>query len=74
MHNIMATFFWLFFVMNIACGYELIEWYFAISVSGDIGIEFILNKKTYDEIEEELLDNIDLLLIDFTKQYEEDNE
>ena len=35
--------------------------------------QFILTDKNQDEIEEEVLDNIDLLLLDFIGQYKEDN-
>lgn len=35
--------------------------------------QFILTNKNDEDITEELLDNIDLLLIDFSKQYEGDN-
>ena len=36
--------------------------------------QFILTDKDADEIEEELMDNIDMLLVDFMEQYAEDNE
>ena len=36
--------------------------------------QFILTNKSADDIEEELEDNINLLLTDFTEQYIEDNE
>ena len=36
--------------------------------------QFFINDKPFDEIEEELADNIDLLLTDFRGQYYEDNE
>jgi len=36
--------------------------------------QFILTAKDADEIEEELMDNIDMLLVDFMEQYNEDNE
>lgn len=36
--------------------------------------QFIISDKTFDEIEDELADNIDLLLEDFSEQYMEDNE
>ena len=36
--------------------------------------QFTISDKTFDEIEDELGDNIDLLLTDFTEQYIEDNE
>jgi putative membrane protein len=38
---VMATFLGLFFVMSIAAGYEIIEWWFAVLVGGGAGIEFL---------------------------------
>jgi len=36
-----ATFFSLFFIMSIAAGYEIIEWWYAVADGGDAGIEFL---------------------------------
>lgn len=38
---ILATVFSLFFVMSIAAGYEIIEWWYAVLEGGDAGIEFL---------------------------------
>lgn len=37
----LAYFFSLFFIMSIAAGYEIIEWWYAIVEGGDAGIEFL---------------------------------
>ncbi|MEA3553922.1 MAG: DUF2238 domain-containing protein [Campylobacterota bacterium] len=39
--DIVASFFGLFFIMSVACGYEIIEWWFAVIVGGDVGVEFL---------------------------------
>ena len=39
--DIIASFFGLFFIMSVACGYEIIEWWFAVIVGGDVGVEFL---------------------------------
>ncbi len=36
-----ATFFSLFFIMSVAAGYEIIEWWYAVADGGDAGIEFL---------------------------------
>ena len=38
---VLASFLGLFFVMSIACGYEIVEWWFAEVVGGGAGIEFL---------------------------------
>lgn len=38
---IVATFFGLFFIMSVACGYEIIEWAYAVIEGGNTGIEFL---------------------------------
>jgi len=37
----LATLFGIFFVMSIAAGYEIIEWWYAVAEGGDAGIEFL---------------------------------
>jgi len=37
----LATVFSLFFIMSIAAGYEIIEWWYAVAEGGDAGIEFL---------------------------------
>ena len=36
-----ASFFALFFVMSIAAGYEIIEWWYAVAEGGEAGVEFL---------------------------------
>jgi putative membrane protein len=38
---IVTTFFGLFFIMSIAAGYEIIEWWYAVAEGGEAGIEFL---------------------------------
>lgn len=38
---ILASFFGVFFIMAIAAGYEIVEWWFAVVVGGGAGIEFL---------------------------------
>jgi len=38
---ITATFFALFFIMSIAAGYEIVEWWFAVTEGGDVGADFL---------------------------------
>jgi len=38
---ILASFFSLFFIMSVAAGYEVIEWWYAVAEGGDAGIEFL---------------------------------
>ncbi|ATX79405.1 putative membrane protein [Mariprofundus aestuarium] len=37
----LATVFSIFFIMSIAAGYEIIEWWYAVAEGGDAGIEFL---------------------------------
>lgn len=39
--HIMASIFSLFFIMSVACSYEIIEWAYAVIDGGDTGIEFL---------------------------------
>lgn len=38
---VLASFFGVFFVMSIAAGYEIIEWWYAVAQGGESGIEFL---------------------------------
>ena len=38
---ILASFLGVFFIMSIAAGYEIVEWWFAVVVGGGAGIEFL---------------------------------
>lgn len=38
---LLASLFGLFFIMSIACGYEIIEWAYAVIEGGNTGIEFL---------------------------------
>lgn len=38
---IVASFFGLFFIMSIACAYEIVEWAYAVIYGGNTGIEFL---------------------------------
>jgi len=38
---ILATFLGLFFIMSVAAGYEIIEWWYAAAEGGEAGIEFL---------------------------------
>ncbi len=38
---VVTTFFALFFIMSIACGYEILEWWYAVQDGGEAGIEFL---------------------------------
>lgn len=38
---VLASLFALFFIMSIAAGYEIIEWWYAVQEGGDAGIEFL---------------------------------
>jgi len=40
-NTIVASFFGLFFIMSIACGYEIVEWAYAVIEGGNTGIEFL---------------------------------
>ena len=37
----LAIVFSIFFIMSIAAGYEIIEWWYAVAEGGDAGIEFL---------------------------------
>jgi len=37
----LAIFFSLFFIMSVAAGYEIIEWWYAVAEGGDAGVEFL---------------------------------
>jgi putative membrane protein len=36
-----ASFFALFFIMSIAAGYEIVEWWYAVAEGGEAGVEFL---------------------------------
>ena len=38
---VIASLFGLFFIMSIACGYEIVEWAYAVIEGGNTGIEFL---------------------------------
>lgn len=38
---VVTTLFALFFIMSIAAGYEIIEWWYAAAEGGDVGVEFL---------------------------------
>lgn len=38
---VMATFLGLFFIMSVAAGYEIIEWWYAAAEGGEAGVEFL---------------------------------
>jgi putative membrane protein len=38
---VLATFLGLFMIMSVAAGYEIIEWWFAVTAGGNAGIEFL---------------------------------
>jgi len=38
---VLASFLGIFFIMSIAAGYEIVEWWFAVVVGGGAGIEFL---------------------------------
>lgn len=38
---VLASFFGVFFVMSVAAGYKIVEWWFAVVVGGGAGIEFL---------------------------------
>lgn len=38
---VVTTFFALFFIMAVAAGYEILEWWYAVADGGDAGIEFL---------------------------------
>lgn len=38
---VVTTFFALFFIMSVAAGYEILEWWYAVTEGGDAGIEFL---------------------------------
>ncbi len=38
---VLASFLGVFFIMSVAAGYEIIEWWFAVVAGGDAGIEFL---------------------------------
>lgn len=40
-NTIVASFFGLFFIMSIACGYEIVEWAYAVIEGGNTGIDFL---------------------------------
>jgi putative membrane protein len=37
----LALFFSLFFIMSVAAGYEIIEWWYAVAEGGEAGVEFL---------------------------------
>ena len=39
--SVLAGFFALFFIMSIAAGYEIVEWWFAALEGGDAGVDFL---------------------------------
>lgn len=38
---VLASFFSLFFIMSVAAGYEVIEWWYAVTEGGNAGVEFL---------------------------------
>ncbi len=38
---LLATLFSLFFIMSVAAGYEIVEWWYAVADGGDAGIKFL---------------------------------
>jgi len=38
---VLATMFSIFFIMSVAAGYEMIEWWYAVADGGEAGIEFL---------------------------------
>jgi putative membrane protein len=39
--SVTASFFALFFIMSIAAGYEIVEWWYAVAEGGEAGVEFL---------------------------------
>jgi len=50
-----ASFFALFFIMSIAAGYEIIEWWYAVSEGGEAGIEFLGSQGDIWDAQEDML-------------------
>jgi putative membrane protein len=38
---VLASFFGVFFIMSLAAGYEIIEWWYAVAEGGEAGLEFL---------------------------------
>ena len=60
----MASFLGVFFIMSVAAGYEIIEWWFAVVVGGGAGIEFLgVQGDVWDAQKDMLADTIGALLV-----------
>ncbi|MBU1003642.1 MAG: DUF2238 domain-containing protein [Proteobacteria bacterium] len=56
---VLATLFSLFSIMSVACGYEIIEWWFAVLEGGDAGLEFLGSQgDIWDAQKDMLLDTL----------------
>ncbi|BBD08971.1 DUF2238 domain-containing protein [Desulfovibrio ferrophilus] len=59
---VLATLFALFSIMAVACGYEIIEWWYAVQEGGDTGIEFLGSQgDVWDAQKDMLLDTMGAL-------------
>ena len=60
---VLASFLGVFFVMSVAAGYEIIEWWFAVVVGGGAGIEFLgVQGDVWDAQKDMLADTLGALL------------
>jgi len=56
---LMASFFALFFIMSIAAGYEIVEWWYAAAEGGEAGVEFLGSQgDTWDAQKDMLADTL----------------
>ncbi len=61
---VLASFFGIFFIMSIAAGYEIVEWWFAEVVGGGAGIEFLGSQgDIWDAQKDMLADTLGALLV-----------
>lgn len=59
-----AGFFAVFFIMSIAAGYEIIEWWFAVVAGGDAGVEFLgAQGDVWDAQKDMLADTLGAILV-----------
>lgn len=61
---VLASFLGVFFIMSVAAGYEIVEWWFAVVVGGGAGIEFLgVQGDVWDAQKDMLADTIGALLV-----------
>jgi len=61
---VLASLLGVFFIMSVAAGYEIVEWWFAVVVGGGAGIEFLgVQGDVWDAQKDMLADTVGALLV-----------